>query len=328
MPSNCPRASRPLNRQAVATADKALYAAHEKAPRPNALFDAAGNKKPLSATDPAQECLRDEWIKNYGNAGGKLEQPKPDSSNRPGQAKQECPCSKANLTVIVRYDPVDAPVKDASVTIKGPLTKTLKTDATGIAKFTDLPPGQYQITSKYDGKNKLVDFARSKIGSTDWAYANAHSGFPKKTNKCNLFVYEMAIGAGFSVPQKSHDRKVLGITLQTVMIPPNAGDWADSSSSLVSFPAVSPPEPGDVIAWSHPGWIDATGHVGIVSYPKDSTPESMSLTPGNDKTAEVMMRRQSVSAGHNKVEENDKYFWHYYDEKNADETARIIFRRM
>ena len=159
MPSNYPRPARPLNPQATAAADTELYAAHENDPRPNALFDDTGNKKPLSATDPAQECLRGEWVRNYGNSGGKLEEPKPNNSKRPGDAKQQCPYSKATLSVAVRYEPVDAPVKDASVTITGPETKTLKTDVTGIAKFSDLPPGQYAISSTYVGKNKLVELA-------------------------------------------------------------------------------------------------------------------------------------------------------------------------
>lgn len=261
----------------------------------------------------------------------------------PGTAKVGSPCitcidaeinnvdprKRGNLTVSVRYEPLDSPVTDADVTIKGAVTKSLKTDASGIVSFTDLPVGNYEITSQYTGKpNKLVESARSKIGSTDWAYAKARSDFPKKTNKCNLFAYEMVTGAGFSVPKKPHEQKVFGYTVNTVWLPPNAGDWANSSSTLIPYSSVSIPEPGDVVAWSHPEWIDATGHVGIVSYPKSSTPTSKQLAAGENASQKIIMRRQTVSAGDTDIVEDDYHFWHYYDEGKKDETAKILFRRI
>jgi len=328
MTSNCSRPARPLNSQAVAAADQALYTAHKNDPRPNALFDAAGRKRHLSATDPAQECLRDEWVRSYGNAGGKLEDTTFKSDKRPGDVIQECHCSKATLTVTVRYEPLDAPVKDAAVTISGPATKSLTTDATGIAKFTDLPPGQYEITSRYVGTNKLADHARLQIGSTDWARATAHPPFPRNTWKCNLFVFDVTTEAGFPVPQKPHEQKKFGITFGTVMLPPNAEDWANSSSTLITYPTVATPEPGDVVAYANPAYTAATGHVGIVSYPKNGTPETKTLSPGDNGNVKQIMRRQSVSAGGVSIDEDDQIFWHYYDEGNTVETSRILFRRM
>lgn len=328
MPPNCPRAARPLNGKAVAEADKDLYTAHEKDPRPNALFDAAGRKKTLSATDPSQEYLRDEWMRNYSKAGGKLDQPKPTIGSPPGTAKTDCPCSKATLTVEVVYDPIKAPVKDAEVTIKGPVTQTIKTDATGIAKFVHLPPGSYTVNSHYVGMNKLVGKAKSLVGSGDWDYDKARTPFPKNTNKCNLFVYETAKAAGYAIPDKPHERKLLGITVSTVMLPPNAVDWASPSSSLITYPLTNTPEPGDVVAWSHSDWSDATGHVGIVSYPKDSLSQSKNLAAGDDASMTLTMRRQSISADHHKVVESPHLFWHFYDEGNTEETNLTVFRRL
>jgi len=325
--TDCLRASRPLDSKGIAAADLAIYAAHEKDPRPNALFDAAGKKKPLSATDPAQECLRDEWMQHYAGAGSKVEQPKPKNGKAPGAAKQPCPCSKATLTVTVRYEPVDAPVKTASVTITGPITKTLTTDATGLAKFADLPSGSYTITSKYVGRHALVDQARSYIGNTDWATDKERPPLPRNTRKCDQFVYEITTGAGYAVPQKPHDRKKFGISFGTVMLPSNAGDWADAASAIITFSSVPAPEPGDIVAYSNPHYTDATGHVGIHTYPKDSKPDSVTLAPGADVGAKQIIRRQTVSAADLSVVENDKIFWHYYDEGAAEETARIIFRR-
>jgi len=56
---------RPLDHQAVQSADEQIYDAHEDDPRPNALFDADGNRQALSDTDPTQEGLRQEWREYY-----------------------------------------------------------------------------------------------------------------------------------------------------------------------------------------------------------------------------------------------------------------------
>lgn len=331
MDPDSPRPVHPLKRQAVKEADDALYKAHEgDRPRPNALFDASGNRLPLSDTDPTQECLRQEWIKLYGEKGGKLKQPRPKSTKSPRKAVGQCPVEKAKLTVTVRYTPVDAPVHNAKVTIKGPVTQTLTTDVTGIVKFTDLPPGQYKITSSYFGKNALVDEAIAQNGSTDWALAKERQAtgvqsFPSGANKCNLFVYEMVTGAGYSVPTKPHKQKVFGVTVNTVQIPPNAGDWATSGGAVGTV--VKTPEPGDVIAWSH-NYSNATGHCGIVSYPEDSRPATKTLAAGDDAAETVTMRRKTVSAHSNDVSDDDQTFWHYYDEGNAKETGNITFRRL
>ena len=59
---------RPLDHEAVQSADEQIYAAHEDDPRPNALFDEDGNRKQLSSTDPSQEALRQEWREYYSAA--------------------------------------------------------------------------------------------------------------------------------------------------------------------------------------------------------------------------------------------------------------------
>ena len=178
MPSDCPRAAHPLNQQAVAEADRGLYAAHAKDSRPNALFDAVGKKKPLHPSDPSQEFLRAEWTQFYGNAGGKFDTSKPAIGSPPGTAILNCPRTKAKLSVEVVYNPLTAPIKNVEVTIKGPLTQTITTDATGIAKFVDLPPGVYNITAHYVGIHKLVVKAQPLVGRGDWDCA-ARSDAPR-----------------------------------------------------------------------------------------------------------------------------------------------------
>lgn len=322
MPTNCPRPSRPLNPQALTAADNALYSAHQDDAKPNALYDAAGNKRPLSPTDPSQECLRDEWVELYAKNGGKVEKPKPKGGSAPGSTVVTCPCAK--LQVSVRYAPLDGPVNHAKVTLKGPYKKTIKTDAAGIAQFANLPPGNYEVTAEYDNPNTLVDRARSHVGSTLWAVANARAPLPKGANKCNLFVFEMVTGAGYTVPQKPH-KKLYGIGA-TVMLPPNAGDWANASSPYIPFGTTAAPEPGDIAAWRH-DYSDATGHVAIVSYPLPSTPQAKAITAGISASITITMRRQVIGANDATVDEDDKHFWHYYDEVNMAEIGNIIYRR-
>ena len=81
-------------------------------------------------------------------------------------------------------------------------------------------------------------------------------------------------------------------------------------------------------AWAHPEWTNATGHVAIVSYPQAATPQSKTLSPGDDASLDMTLRRQVIGANKTAVEEDDHHFWHYYDEKNANETGRILFRRL
>lgn len=70
----------------MSAADDQIYAAHEDDPRPNALFDAGGNRLKLSATDPKQAGLRQEWCDLYQAALDKKKSPAPtadDNSDPP-----------------------------------------------------------------------------------------------------------------------------------------------------------------------------------------------------------------------------------------------------
>ena len=86
------RAVPPLNQSAAQKADDAFYAAHPEYVRTD------GTRIPLSADDPNEEALRQEWLALYGANGGKVKGaapvPKP-----PGQPVEPCPIDK---TVTVR----------------------------------------------------------------------------------------------------------------------------------------------------------------------------------------------------------------------------------
>ncbi len=110
--------------------------------------------------------------------------------------------------------------------------------------------------------DKMVSIAWSHLGSLDWEYGRYRSWtFPKNSNKCNLFVAEVANAAGAIVPMNFH-------TTWRFAYPPLAREWADPKVAIPGWKVVSTPQPGDIVAEQ----IDyddgaASGHVGIVLGP-------------------------------------------------------------
>jgi hypothetical protein len=74
---------RPLDPKATAAADEQLYALHENDPRPNALYDAQGNRLRLRISDPSQEGLRQQWRDLYREAKANGDQPGPKADAPP-----------------------------------------------------------------------------------------------------------------------------------------------------------------------------------------------------------------------------------------------------
>ena len=93
------RIKRPLNPGASKAADDALYADHESDPRPNALYNADGSRRKLSASDPSQAALRAEWMSQYEANGGEVEPAGPDKPC--GDPKLPCPCQPISSIRIV-----------------------------------------------------------------------------------------------------------------------------------------------------------------------------------------------------------------------------------
>ncbi|WAC21845.1 hypothetical protein OVA24_10665 [Luteolibacter sp. SL250] len=307
------RPARPLDPAAVKAADAAIYSAHAGDPRPNPLYDAAGNKQPLDPKDSSQAALRSEWMDSYEANGGKMNPPSGSSGKTP-VAAPVAPCPKeatATLKVTALYNVIPNPVKFVDVTITGPVTATQTADATGSTVFTGLPPGTYQITTKYTQKNTIVDNAKKHVSSTDWAYvADRPPYLPPDTNKCNGFVYEVLTASGETVPLKT---RFSYRRMSDVSYPPLAGHWASSTGSLGTSVVVTDPEPGDVIAQAKQ-YSDATGHVGIISYPKDGS-GSRTLAEGENAEETVEMKRLTISAAESEVVENG---WGWRDSQAGD----------
>jgi LysM repeat protein len=243
-------------------------------------------------------------IPPYGvNPGDKIKLPPPQQK---GDVKAVCKtCPKTALTVTVKYTPYPSPVNGATVKLEGPTPKTDTPNKSGIVKFTDLDPGAYEIVVTYDKKHPLVEEALKHVGSTAWAVNADRDPYPSGANKCNLFQYEIANDAGFGVPQRT---RFSLRRLSNVWYPPLAGEWADDSKSLGSWSPVSEPEaePGDSVAMAIP-YSDATGHVGIVSYPESGS-KKRTLGAGEQAQEEVLLKRRAISAGSSNVVNND-YFW-------------------
>lgn len=102
------RATRPLNQQAVKAADDDLYSKHAGDPRPNALYDESGKRKPLDATDPDQADLRKEWMDSYKANGGETE-PVDLSGSDPGEPVQSCdtPLQQVDPVIIASETEID-----------------------------------------------------------------------------------------------------------------------------------------------------------------------------------------------------------------------------
>jgi len=99
------RAKRPLNQEAVSAADDELYQKHADDPRPNALYDADGNRTPLDANDPDQSGLRSEWMDSYKANGGQTEATE-DGGGSYDQVVLPCG-QKARVNPLIFGDPVE-----------------------------------------------------------------------------------------------------------------------------------------------------------------------------------------------------------------------------
>ena len=289
------RARRPLDPEAVRIANAGV------APQPG------GRGLTMQPEDAA---LRKQWMDAYLAALNDDTQVTRDTTGDdicPEEVVATCSDSSqtvtTSLTVWVRYTPQPEPIAGATVTIDGPQASTARTDARGAARFDGIAPGLYAVNAEYDTDNALVEEAMRHRGSTDWGYRADRPPYGPDTNKCNLFVYEVANAAGFTVPKRE---RFSWSRMSDVWYPPLAGEWA-GSGNVGSWRTVSSPKPGDSIAQAI-DYSDATGHVGIVAYPEQIQSVQADVEEGQDNEAEVELHRRTISAGGTHVLYND---WGY-----------------
>jgi hypothetical protein len=98
------RLKRPLDRDAVKEADDKLYAEHADDPRPNALYDEDGHRRPLDPEDPEQEDLRNDWVALYQESlpADPASPPPPDSGSSEERPVAD-PCERCGNTDDIEF---------------------------------------------------------------------------------------------------------------------------------------------------------------------------------------------------------------------------------
>jgi hypothetical protein len=110
---------------------------------------------------------------------------------------------------------------------------------------------------------RIVFTVEKYENSEEWAWEKDKDDFGYGP-KCNKFVYDILLEALFISYTKSYTKK-WGFG-ETVQIPLNASDWANSNFNIENWRVLADgeePKPGDVAAVSTPA-LNATGHIGIV----------------------------------------------------------------
>lgn len=123
-------AKRPLNKEAVKKANEAVW---KKMSSPRKLTMSPKDKK-------RRKIWMDAYLKNGGEA----------ISVEIGEPIIECPPKKGTLFVFANtYD--DFPLEGADIVIWGPEIRHGSTDENGIAVFSELTPGDYEVSGLKDG---------------------------------------------------------------------------------------------------------------------------------------------------------------------------------
>ncbi len=106
----------------------------------------------------------------------------------------------------------------------------------------------------------IDELALGYKGSTMWCFACRKGNFPKNTNKCNKFVYDVTTEAGARPLVKGRQ--------------PLASEWATPSVKIPNWRSLNPsetPQPGDVAAYKLPdGGTSYSGHTGIITSDESS----------------------------------------------------------
>jgi hypothetical protein len=111
-----------------------------------------------------------------------------------------------------------------------------------------------------DIRRGIADTAIKYNSNTDWAYEKQKGNFPRNSNKCNQYVYDVTKEAGAEATVIGSDGK---------RRPPLAAEWADPNTKIENWMVLGKnerPQPGDVAAYKQlGGGVQFSGHSGIVT---------------------------------------------------------------
>lgn len=184
--------------------------------------------------------------------------------------------------------------------------------------FQDVPCGIYTVEAEYLGKSKLVENAMKEVARTRWSHPSSTTSLDGKvslsanTNKCSFFVYDMIQKTYGSSPTCSYWSKS---NFPRNTVPALAKHWAEHKNSyfgdetegwhnIVFKNESRPVKPGSILAISAT-YADATGHVGIVSYPKNGIAGAFVQRSGPVLPVPVLMQGQTISAAGDRVHHNN-----------------------
>lgn len=252
----------------------------------------------------------------------------PRSGRAVGQARQ--PCS-GDVEIFLLYGndaDVHAPyMRNSNVLVGGQVRITLKSSGgfhkyfdttTGKATFFNVPCGNLTVTAQFIENIKIVRVAKAMVGRTEWAYSDSRSSFdgkisfPRATNKCNLFIYDMIQKSYGSAPTYTYYRGGIELPFFDKTVAALAGSWADfDNSSSDPTPGwknvnyqnrVTAVPPGSILAIRIP-YSDASGHVSIISYPLEG--QATGRLAGGKTRLDVVMPGRTISATATQVVENN-----------------------
>jgi len=107
-------------------------------------------------------------------------------------------------------------------------------------------------------RKKIDEVARKYNGSHLWDFAVNKDNFPRNSNKCNKFVYDVTKEAGAEAV----------VAVSGTSRPPLAAEYADKNTAIPNWRPLVPgenPQPGDIAAYKlSGGGVRFSGHCGFI----------------------------------------------------------------
>jgi hypothetical protein len=138
------RPCQPVDPSIARTVARQMEQVYGDQPRPNFLFDADGQRRPLSADEPCSQAIFEQWVSLYAENGGEVE-PVPRTETAADESAESCPYRQNRVQIV---DPWERGVADAPYTVR-------LADGREISGRTD-DQGYVDLPDDYQGDVELV----------------------------------------------------------------------------------------------------------------------------------------------------------------------------